>query len=50
MQRLIKCVPSMYSAWVFIGNQVGGHALLSTIMPPLPVTASKYSPLGGSLQ
>jgi hypothetical protein len=38
-------IPSMYSAGIFIGNQVGGHALLSTIMPQLSATTLEYSPL-----
>jgi hypothetical protein len=33
LQCLVKRVPSMYSAGVFICNQAGVHALLSTIMP-----------------
>lgn len=34
----------MYSVGVFIGNQVGGHTFLGTIMPWLRVTALEYSP------
>jgi hypothetical protein len=30
---VVKRVLSMYSVGVFIGNQVSGHALISTIMP-----------------
>jgi hypothetical protein len=30
---VVKCVLSMYSEGVFVGNQVSGHALLGTIMP-----------------
>ena len=37
----------MYSAGVIIGNQVGGHALLSTIMPLVTCFYPGIFPLGG---
>jgi hypothetical protein len=54
--NVVKRVLSMYSAGVFIGNQVSGHALISTIMslvtyvfpqniPPLGVITGHYSGL-----
>jgi hypothetical protein len=46
LQCLVKRVPSMYSVGIFIGNQVGGCALLSTIMPRLPALAQNISPWG----
>jgi hypothetical protein len=49
-QCLVKCVPSMDSAEVFIGNRVGGNALLSTIMPPVTCFSLRIFPPWGSLQ
>jgi hypothetical protein len=37
----------MYSAGVFIGNQVGGCALISTIMPPVTCYRPRIFPLQG---
>ena len=37
----------MYNVGVFIGNQVGGHALLSTIMPLVTCFYPGIFPLGG---
>jgi hypothetical protein len=39
-------VLSMYNVGVFIGNEVGGHDLLSTIMPSVTCSSPEYSPLG----
>jgi hypothetical protein len=36
----------MYSARVFIGNHVGGYALLNTIMPSVTCFSPKIFPLG----
>jgi hypothetical protein len=44
--NVVKRVPSMYSAGVFIGNQVSGQALISTIMPLVTYLYPEYSPLG----
>jgi hypothetical protein len=49
-QCLVKRVPSMYSVGVFIGNQVGGHALLCTIMSPGYLLSPRNIPPWGSLQ
>jgi hypothetical protein len=46
LQRLVKH-PSMYNAMVFIGNHVGGHTLLSIIMPPVTCFSPGIFPLGG---
>jgi hypothetical protein len=40
----------MYSLGVFIGNQVGVHALLSTIMPLVTFFSPRIFPLWGSLR
>jgi hypothetical protein len=37
----------MYNVGVFIGNQVGGHAFISTIMPMVAYILPKIFPLGG---
>jgi hypothetical protein len=44
---IVKCVLSMYSARVFIGNQVRGHALISMIMPLVTYVFPRIFPLGG---
>jgi hypothetical protein len=44
---VVKRVPSMYSAGVFIGNHESGHALISTVMPWLPTLSPEYSSLRG---
>ena len=47
----VKCVLyTMYSAGVFIGNQVSGHAFLSTIMPLVTYVFPRIFPPWGSLQ
>jgi hypothetical protein len=40
----------MYNAEVFISNQVGGHALLSTIMPLITYVFPEIFSPRGSLQ
>jgi hypothetical protein len=42
---VVKRVLSMYSAGVFIGNQVSGHALISTIMPLVTYVFPRIFPL-----
>jgi hypothetical protein len=39
----------MYNTWVFIGNQVSGHALISTIMPLVTYVFARIFPPWGSL-
>jgi hypothetical protein len=41
---VVKRVLSMYSVGVFIGNQVSGHALQSTIMPLVNYVFPKIFP------
>jgi hypothetical protein len=44
---VVQRVPSMYSADVFIGNQVRGHALISTIMSLVTYIIPIIFPLRG---
>jgi hypothetical protein len=43
---VVKRVPSMYSARVFISNQESGHALVSMIMPLVTYVIPGIFPLG----
>ena len=47
---VVKRFLSMYNTWVFIGNQVSGHALISTIMPLVTYVFARIFPPWGSLQ